>query len=247
MAERWAVIADDLTGALDTALQFRKAGRQTFVSTRARRLAVAQRGSCREHREPARFGLGSHRACPSRIPHLAGRAAASRLQENRLVAARKHRRGSCGRCARPPAAPPLVFAPAFPAGGRTTIDGVHRLNGVPAAETAPGSDPLSPVRESHIPTLLRDSAQLNAESVPLATVRGGRDGLVAALARASRSGVDILAPDVETDDDLREVASALLQTANARISAGSAGLAEYLARPQARVTQGLDPLGDRHS
>ena len=32
--ERWAVIADDLTGALDTALQFRKAGRQTIVSSR---------------------------------------------------------------------------------------------------------------------------------------------------------------------------------------------------------------------
>ena len=116
------------------------------------------------------------------------------------------------------------------AGGRTTIDGIHRLNGVPVAQTAPGRDELTPVGESHIPTLLLDSAQLKVESVPLDVVRGGHDVLVAALTSADQSGIDVVAPDVETDDDLLAIASALRATVGGRISAGSAGLAEHLAR-----------------
>lgn len=226
----WAVIADDLTGALDTALQFRKAGGQTIVSTRpgvwpADGTVVAVSTETR-HVSPSsaaaqvRWAL---RTLPADPPRRLYKKTDSLLRGNIGAELRALREAAGG--------PPLVFAPAFPSGGRTTIDGVHRLNGAPVAETAPGRDPLSPVRESHIPTLLRDSARLNAKSVPLAVVRGRRDGLIAALAAASQSGVDVLAPDVETDDDLWAIASALLETSNARISAGSAGLAEYLARP----------------
>ena len=126
---------------------------------------------------------------------------------------------------------PLVFAPGYPTGGRTTIDGIHRLDGVPVADAAPGRDPLTPVCEAHIPTLLRDSARLKTASVPLDVVRGGQDTFLAELERAGRNGVEVLAPDIETDDDLQAIASALLASAAACISAGSAGLAEYLARP----------------
>ena len=135
---------------------------------------------------------------------------------------------------------PLVFTPAYPTGGRTTIDGIHRLEGAPVAEAAPGRDPLTPVRESHIPTLLRDSGGLKAEGVPLDVVRGGQEALAAELTRASRSGVEVLVPDVETDDDLQAIALALCVWAGGRISAGSAGLAEYLARADQDSVQPAD-------
>lgn len=135
---------------------------------------------------------------------------------------------------------PLVYAPAYPTGGRTTIDGIHRLEGVPVAEAAPGRDPLTPVRESHIPTLLRDSGGLKTQCLPLDVVRGGWEALVAELSRASRNGVEVLAPDVETDDDLEAIASALRASAGGRISAGSAGLAEYLARADQDSEQPAD-------
>ena len=132
---------------------------------------------------------------------------------------------------------PLVFAPAYPTGGRTTVDGIHRLDGVPVAEAAPGQDPLTPVRESHIPSLLLDSAGLTTEWVALDVVRGDRDGLVDALRRAQGAGVDVVAPDVETDGDLGAIALALRVAEAGRVCAGSAGLAEYLAR----VGSGLNP------
>ena len=228
MAERWAVIADDLTGALDTALQFRKAGRQTIVSTRpgawplhGEVVAVSTESRHVSASVAAKRVQDAFRTLPEEPPRRVYKKTDSLLRGN-IGAELRALSNAAG-------AEPLVFAPAFPAGGRTTIDGIHRLNGIPVARTSPGRDPLNPVRESHIPTLLRESARLNVRSLPLAVVRGGREGLVAALAPDDGSGIDIVVPDTETDDDLRAIATALRETPGARVSGGSAGLAEHLA------------------
>src|SRR5919199_1188096 len=48
----------------------------------------------------------------------------------------------------------LLFVPAFPAGGRTTVDGLHRVlvDGVPvpAADTEYAADPVFPFRSSRL-------------------------------------------------------------------------------------------------
>jgi uncharacterized protein YgbK (DUF1537 family) len=44
----------------------------------------------------------------------------------------------------------LVFAPAFPAAGRTTVRGVQLVDGVPVAETVYGRDPVHPARHSRL-------------------------------------------------------------------------------------------------
>ncbi len=228
--ERWAVIADDLTGALDTALQFRKAGQQTMVSTRpgvwpSRGTVVAM---STESRHVA--AASAAESVKDAYQALQDRASARIYKKTDSLL-----RGNIGAellaLCDTAGAGPLVFAPAYPTGGRTTIDGIHRLDGVPVAEAAPGRDPLTPVVESHIPTLLRDSGGLMAEGVPLDVVRGGQEALVGVLTRARRNGVEVVAPDVETDDDLQAIASGLGVWAGGRISAGSAGLAEFLARP----------------
>ncbi len=228
--ERWAVIADDLTGALDTALQFRKAGRKTMVSTLpgvwpSRGTVVAL--STETRHVPAASAAARVKAAFNSLP--CGPSARIYKKTDSLL------RGNIGAELRAlceaVGSGPLVFAPAYPTGGRTTINGIHRLEGVPVAEAVPGRDPLTPVRESHIPTLLRDSGGLKTQCLPLDVVRGGWEALVAELTRASRNGVEVLAPDVETDEDLQDIASALRVWAGGRISAGSAGLAEYLAQP----------------
>ncbi len=235
MAERWAVIADDLTGALDTALQFRKAGQQAFVSTRSgvwpadgRVVAMSTETRHTSAETAAAQVQAAFRALRPGTQRRLYKKTDSLLRGN-VGAELRVLRHAAG-------ADPIVFAPAFPAGGRTTIGGIHRLDGVPIAQTAPGRDVLSPVSESHIPTLLLDSAQLKVESVPLDVVRGGHDVLVAALTSADQSGIDVLAPDVETNDDLCAIARALRATASGRICAGSAGLAEHLARPDPYVS-----------
>ena len=44
----------------------------------------------------------------------------------------------------------LVFAPAFPDAGRTTVDGIQLVNGVPVAESVYSRDPVHPVRHSRL-------------------------------------------------------------------------------------------------
>lgn len=237
--ERWAVIADDLTGALDTALQFWKAGQQTTVSTRpgvwpSRGTVVAMSTETRHvsAASAAESVKAAYRALRGKTSARVYKKTDSLLRGN--IGAEL--RALCDTAG----SGPLVFAPAYPTGGRTTIDGIHRLDGVPVAEAAPGRDPLTPVTESHIPTLLRDSGSLKAEGVPLDVVRGGQEALIGELTKAGRNGVEVLAPDVETDDDLQAIASALRASADGRISAGSAGLAEYLAQAEKESDQPSD-------
>lgn len=48
----------------------------------------------------------------------------------------------------------LVFAPAFPAAGRTTVGGVQLVDGVPVSETVYGRDPVHPARTSALADLV---------------------------------------------------------------------------------------------
>lgn len=49
----------------------------------------------------------------------------------------------------------LIFAPAFPEMGRTTENGVQLLNGIPVHKSPMRDDPENPIRESHIPIILK--------------------------------------------------------------------------------------------
>lgn len=60
----------------------------------------------------------------------------------------------------------VVFAPAFPAAGRTTVNGVQLVNGVPVSQTLYARDPSHPARTAVlaelIPAALRDVLLLDA-------------------------------------------------------------------------------------
>lgn len=56
-------------------------------------------------------------------------------------------------------------APAFPELGRTTENDIHRVGGIPVAETEIGRDPLFPVRESRLSRLLSSKSQMKVGHV----------------------------------------------------------------------------------
>lgn len=105
----------------------------------------------------------------------------------------------------------LLFVPAFPAGGRTTIDGVHTVlvDGlpVPAAETEYAADPVFPFRSSRLADYVAEKSGRAAVPVPLAVVRGAPPGLAQVLLDAPAGAVVV--PDVATDDDVRRIARAV--------------------------------------
>ena len=226
---RWALIADDLTGALDTGVQFRKAGLRTLVSTRPTAwppdddvIAVSTESRRLDPAEAQKRVSKATRDLWFAEPQRIYKKTDSLLRGN-VGPELEALLGMTG-------VPAIVYTPAFPTGGRTTLQGVHRLWDEPVAEASPGRDPVAPVRESHIPTLVESSSQLRAKSVPLELVRVGPEGLAQTFQAGADAGINVLVPDIETDHDLGTVAEAMELARLRRICGGSAGLAEHLAR-----------------
>jgi uncharacterized protein YgbK (DUF1537 family) len=118
-----------------------------------------------------------------------------------------------------------VFAPAFPATGRSTIAGRVLVKGRPLEETEVWQRDHSYPNADLVDILA--SAGIRGEKITLATVRSGE--LRATFARLANKGDLIAACDAETDHDLHLIAEASQHTSPATFFIGSAGLAHALA------------------
>jgi uncharacterized protein YgbK (DUF1537 family) len=216
---RVAIIADDLTGAADTGVQLARAGYRTAVAFRDTPIPSA------EDLDAVVLDTDS-RAMP-------GGFAARRVLE--AVRSVRHARivyKKLDSTLRGPVAAELaaalgasgrgraVVAPAFPAAGRTTVDGVQLVRGVPVQETEARDDPRTPVREGHVPTLLAAAfssvVSLSVEDLAdPATVRRALEGARCVVADAAR------------DEDLEALVRAVPDPSGV-LWAGSAGLAVAL-------------------
>ncbi|MCY3913555.1 MAG: hypothetical protein OXG43_09950 [Chloroflexi bacterium] len=231
---RWAIIADDLTGALDTALQFRNAGRRTLVSTRD--------GAWPPDAEAAAMSTAS-RHLDASAAYDAVRGAVGAADPSALVYKKTDSLLRGNIAAEIQAAldgagvSTLVYTPAFPSGGRTTESGTLALWGTPVSEAEPGRDPVTPALESHIPTLIESTSALTCRVIPTEIVRSDMTALADALRNARDAGVNVILPDIAEDADLECVAVAMDAADLMRVSAGSAGLAASLARCTASLPQ----------
>lgn len=231
---QWAIIADDLTGALDTALQFRNAGRRTLVSTRdgtwppdaqAMAMSTASRhlGASAAY-DAVRSAVGA--AAPSALIY---KKTDSLLRGNIAAELQAALDGT--------GVSTLVYTPAFPSGGRITESGTLTLWGTPVSEADPGRDPVTPALESHIPTLIQATSSLTSRVIPTQIVRSDMAALADAMQDARDAGVNVILPDIAEDADLESVAVAMDAADLMHVSAGSAGLAASLARCTASLPQ----------
>ncbi|WP_372683462.1 four-carbon acid sugar kinase family protein, partial [Desulfosarcina sp.] len=125
-------------------------------------------------------------------------------------------------------------APALPQQGRTTVNGVHRVYGVPVAETEIGRDPLCPVRESRLPVLLSTQSQMPVGHVDLACIEEGSASMAERVHRLMRQGCRLLTFDAVHTAHLDAVANLAREHVERILLVGSAGLAGSLARIMAR-------------
>ena len=105
----------------------------------------------------------------------------------------------------------VLFVPAFPDGGRTTVGGTHyvRVGGhaIPANESEYAEDPVFPFRSAVLTEYVAEKSERTGVHVPLGDIRSGGARLRAALAGAPQGSV--IVPDAETDDDIRVIAAAV--------------------------------------
>lgn len=226
------IVADDLTGANDTAVAFARHGLATATALGAMHAARLRAVGC----EVVAVSTESRGLSDFEAAKAVTRAiAACRLRPGDIVYKK------IDSALRGPIAAELaalmqisswfrrvLVAPAFPAMGRTTVAGEQRIDGQPVHLTEMADDPLSPVRISHIPALLERGWVGGVVHLPLAVVDRGIAAVQQWLAALPSSARAIVA-DAETDAHLDVLARAAHEDPTLLLC-GTAGLAAALAR-----------------
>ncbi|TCO40471.1 uncharacterized protein YgbK (DUF1537 family) [Kribbella antiqua] len=118
-----------------------------------------------------------------------------------------------------------IVASALPSAGRVVVDGLLRVGGMPLHETGWWHAEERPVPRSVSEAL----APLATYSVPLATVRQGGEVLAKAFAEAGTAGL-VAVCDAESDADLDRVHAAAREVSERPVLVGSGALAAAAAR-----------------
>src|SRR5918994_2395100 len=210
-----AVIADDLTGAADTGVQLVHAGYRTAVFFRATEVLADDLDAVAFDTDSRTMPAGFAAKRVLEVAHLAREARVvykkldSTLRGN--VAAELAAALGGARRGR------VVVAPAFPAAGRTTVDGIQSVHGVPVDETEMANDPHTPVREAHVPSLL-------ADAFSSVGALGAGDLADPERVRRTLEDYECVVADADRDADLEALVRAVRDPARV-LWAGSAGLA----------------------
>lgn len=213
------VIADDFTGALDTGVKFASGGAHVrvvadyeyaFDSADARVQVLVMNAETRHlnHAEAYdRVYRIVRRSKAAGIPYIYKKTD-SALRGNigsELSAVLAAAEGQV-----------LHFLPAFPKMGRTTVNGIHYIDGIPVHNSVFGKDPFEPVKCSNIQEMI--GIQSNTRTCVIS------DGQV--LKNPNQPTIAVY--DARTDEELQSIAIALKQSGELKILAGCAGMAETL-------------------
>lgn len=120
----------------------------------------------------------------------------------------------------------VIVIPAFPQEGRITVGGYHLLNGVPIERTEMARDPHSPIFESHLPTLFK--SQLSEEwhniidTINLSTVMKGAGPILMKLNELIREGKKLIIADAVSMTDIEQLVLAITKSDNQILPAGTA-------------------------
>lgn len=220
-----AIIADDLTGANDTAVQFARQGWDA-------RLVLAELDAVELSSEATTVFAATTDARPMpyddarRVTYDAAARAVEAGAERFYLKVDSTVRGSIaaqvdGALEALGGEVLAVICPAYPQMGRTLHEAVLLVDGVPVADTSLRDDPATPVRSSDMRQLVPSAAVLQrANSV---------DGYAAALAAAYARGDRLVIADASTEADLASLARAVATASQQVLPVGSAGLGAALA------------------
>jgi uncharacterized protein YgbK (DUF1537 family) len=217
----FAIIADDLTGSLDTGLQFRKKGLTTLVPLHGQHPLLRAQAlvlNTNSRNLPGEIACQRvYKACR----HLKARAIYKKIDSTM--------RGNVGQEALAildaQKIPKAIIVPTVPGQGRTVERGILRIHGVPLLRTAYAKDPFHPLWTSRVPDLLQKETGLPVDSLILREVRKGPAYLAE---RIAKSPARILAVDAVLQSDLQSIALAWRGLSGRALACGSVGLADEL-------------------
>lgn len=224
------VIADDFTGANDTAVKFSKKGFETVVTTDLTQFSGIKADVV---------------VLDTETRHLDQEQAYQSLQQVAITCREINPgyiykkidstlRGNIGAeieaLMDELSIPTAVMIPAMPSNGRQTIGGYQLVGGVPLQKTDIARDPLNPVHDSYLPRLIAGQVKRPVTLIALDHVLQGKEALIDALKQAARGLGEILIIDAATGEDLEVIAEALKEMNLLSFTIGPADFAAQLAR-----------------
>lgn len=215
---RLLVIADDFTGALDTGIQFKSRNSvvMLYMRDQEKLREILEKNIQVLIIDAETRHLSAYEAYKIvyQIVEISVRYGVSYIYKktdsglrgnigSELTALLDAAKGSC-----------IHFFPAFPQIGRTTVNGVHYIDGMPVAKSIFGEDMFEPVRKSSVKEII---AEQSCAEVCLA----GKDAY-------SSEFRGILVHDSETVEDMYRQAVQLNEQGCLHFTAGCAGFASIL-------------------
>ena len=125
-----------------------------------------------------------------------------------------------------------ILIPAFPAEGRVTVGGYHLLRGIPIERTEMARDPYSPIRESHLPTLLKNQIGEEGKDIvgalDLRYVMKGAGPILKSLNEMIASGKKLIVVDAVSTTDIEQILLAMNKSEYNILPVGTAASARVL-------------------
>jgi uncharacterized protein YgbK (DUF1537 family) len=226
------IIADDLTGANDTGIQFRQHGFDTIVLT-----DLGSFDSSFLRFDVTCVDTDTRRLPPDlvhpRMEEVLHTISARASQATIYKKVDSTLRGHIGQeidilvealsfaCA--------FFAPAYPGQGRQTLDGIYLVNSRPITETEFSKEPRFPIATSDIHQWMQGQSEMPTAHIGLEIISQGWEAVCSAAEAHMREGDRVFTFDCSTSSDLEAIAEAGLQMERRPLFVGSAGLAERVA------------------
>lgn len=231
------IIADDLTGANDTALQFQQKGASTKILLDSECVPKIKAGteiwalSSESRNIPTEVAISRvEKAVNTLIEHfsfdyfykkidstLRGHIALETLTMLNILDYDA-----------------AIIMPAFPQEGRITVGGYHLAKGVPIGRTEIAIDPHSPITESHVPTLLASQlGELSADivgQIDLRTIMNGAGPILVKINELIAEGKRLIIADSTSITDLEQIALAINKCEKKILPAGTAAGAQVLSK-----------------
>lgn len=207
------VLADDLTGANDTASAIHNLGIDTFTV-----IGV----DCEKPESIAADCISvntNSRNKPSRFAADAIHSAVSKYRSSRTVLVSKRidstLRGNLGSecdavldCM--PGNAIAAIVPAFPKAGRVFLNGEVLVYGTPVSQTAVARDPVWPITVSSPEILFTRQSKRSSSRIPLESVRRGKDEIISQCSKAVENGCTYLFFEAETEEDISLIADGVV-------------------------------------
>lgn len=214
---RYLIVADDFTGANDTGVQLKRRGVPTSVVFSSE--FIASEGSFVLDTESR--ALGPEEAAAAVRAGLKGvdLTAFGRVMKKVDSTLRGSVAAEIKAVDELYGSELVVFAPALPDLGRTTVGGVHLLKGIPITRTELAKDPKTPVTEDNITRLLEAVYDEPVTHISENQVSAGEIDFSAGR---------VFTCDSATNADLRSVIQAAVATGKRTLWVGTAAMADHL-------------------